>query len=202
MFYTPDCRTRSRPRRGFADGAHDHRHVAPIEPWHLLYHARLLEVRRNPVHNSLGDILVRNLASPEHHRHFGFVPFVQKLADALDFEFVVMRLDLRPELDLFDRRNSLVLAGFGTLFLLLILELAVVHDAAHGRSRLRRNLHEVEAGLDGLGKRQLRRHDAQLVSVGADDPDFACPNASIDPQLWFRFFRDVVLLFPFSLALF
>ena len=62
----------------------------------------------------------------------------------------------------------------------LVLVLAVVHDAAHRRVGLVRHLHQVEVELlwpidKGLGQRA----DAQLFTVGSDQPDLTGPDAFV-----------------------
>ncbi len=68
---------------------------------------------------------------------------------------VVVLGDLRAELDLAHRDLLLVLARLLLLLRQLVLVLGVVQHAAHRRSRLRRDLNQVEIAL--LGKAQRVR---------------------------------------------
>ena len=57
---------------------------------------------------------------------------------------VVMVVGLGTDLDFLDLHHALALFGFLLLFLLLVLELAVVHDAAHGRFRIRGDFNKIK----------------------------------------------------------
>jgi hypothetical protein len=63
---------------------------------------------------------------------------------------------------------------------LRILELAEVHDAAHGRARGRRDLDEVEAGFLGALHRVVGRDDADLLALLVDEADLGDPDLSVD----------------------
>jgi len=78
---------------------------------------------------------------------------------------VVVRIDLRTELDLLDLDPGLLLAGFLLPDVALVLELPVVHDPGHGRVRLRRHLHEIEIQILCPTERVLGRNDPDLRSV-------------------------------------
>ena len=71
----------------------------------------------------------------------------------------------------------------------LVLELAEVHELAHGRTGVGGDLDQVEVGLGGQPKGVLDAHDADLLAVGADQPDLGDPDAVVDAGL-----ADVVLL--------
>ena len=97
-------------------------------------------------------------------------------------ELVVVLVDLGAELDLLDLDHLLVLPSFARALLLLVLILAEIHDAADRRHRRRRDLDQVEPFL--LGNRQglRRRHDAELRAGVVNYPDFADPDAFVDPR--------------------
>src|SRR5699024_2693674 len=77
----------------------------------------------------------------------------------------------------------LVLAGLLRLDGLVVLELSVVHDAAHGRFGHRGDLHEVESFAvgDPLGLR--RGVNAHLSAVEADKTAFADADLFVEPRL-------------------
>src|SRR5215475_3280717 len=103
---------------------------------------------------------------------------------------VVVRIDLRPELDLLDDRLGLVLARFPGLERGLVLELAVVHELGDRRPGHGRNLDQVEICLLGQPERVLNGNDSDLLAVRADEPDFRYPDALVDT----RFGADVTSL--------
>jgi hypothetical protein len=71
----------------------------------------------------------------------------------------------------------------GLLPLLLVFELAVVHDPAHGRLCLRGNLHQILICLAGLRQGFVGWHDAQLGTIRTDQPDRRYPDLLIYPCL-------------------
>jgi len=97
-------------------------------------------------------------------------------------ELVVVLVNLRPELDLLDLDDLLVLLGLPDALLLLVLVAAEVHDAANRRHRRSGDLDQVEALLSRDSQRLLRRHDAQLRARVVDDPDLANPDPFVYPR--------------------
>ena len=96
---------------------------------------------------------------------------------------VVAHVDLRPELHFLRFDLALVLASLLGLDGLVVLELAVIHDAAHGRFRVRRDFHEVEPLVVGhpLG---FRRHvNTHLFAIEADQTAFANRDLFVEPRL-------------------
>jgi len=100
---------------------------------------------------------------------------------------VVVRVDLRAELDLLDDRLRLVLARFPGLDRGLVLELAVVHELTDRRPCRRGNLDQVEIGLLREPERLGDRDDPNLLALGADKPDLRGADAVVDT----RFDADV-----------
>src|SRR5690606_6810053 len=84
----------------------------------------------------------------------------------------------------------LLLARRPRLSRLLVLELAVVHDADDRRPRRRRDFHEVEAIALCCRERLLHRHDPQLLSVRCDDADRADPDLPVDANSTLRRYGD------------
>ena len=65
----------------------------------------------------------------------------------------------------------LILPGFLFLLALLKAELAVIHQLAHRRDCLGRDLDQIQALLVGDLQCLCGRHDAELFALGADQPD-------------------------------
>jgi hypothetical protein len=84
------------------------------------------------------------------------------------FHVVIVIVDHRPQLDLLDLDDLLLLARLGGFLLCRILELPVVHDLANGRIVVRRNLDEIHARLERHldGNRGL---DRSVVEAGLID---------------------------------
>ena len=96
---------------------------------------------------------------------------------------VVVRIDLRPELDLLDDRLRLVLARFPGLERGLVLVLAVVHELGNRRPRCGCHLDQVEVGLLGQPERIVDAYDPDLLAGRADKPDLGDPDALVNA--WF-----------------
>ena len=58
------------------------------------------------------------------------------------------------------------------LFLLLKLELAIIHQATDRRFGIGNQFHQIEAQFFSLGLGLLQRHDAFLLAILTDQPDF------------------------------
>jgi hypothetical protein len=72
--------------------------------------------------------------------------------------------------------------GLGFLLLLLVLPLAVIHDAANGRARVGGDLDQVQPGLTGHGQSLVGLHHAHLFVLFVDQADGAQSNSLVDPQ--------------------
>jgi hypothetical protein len=108
---------------------------------------------------------------------------------------VVVRIDLRAELDLLDDGLCLVLARLPGLQRRLILELAEVHELADRRPRGRGDLHEVEVRLLGQPERIVDRDYPDLLAGRADKTYFGYADALVDA----RFDADVTSCVTLSL---
>jgi hypothetical protein len=79
-----------------------------------------------------------------------------------------MIVDHRPELDLLDLDDFLLLAGFGLFLLLLEAVFAVIQYLADRRRGVRRNLDQIEPGLCGLGQCVCDGDGSKVGTVRAD----------------------------------
>src|SRR6266568_6551322 len=93
---------------------------------------------------------------------------------------VVVRVDLRAELDLLDDRLRLVLTRFPGLDRGLVLELAVVHELADRRPRGGRDLDQIEVGFLCQLERVVDRDDPDLLPHRPHEPDFGRTDALVD----------------------
>src|SRR5690242_20756009 len=93
---------------------------------------------------------------------------------------VVVRVDLRAQLDLLDDRLRLVLTRFPGLDRGLVLELAVVHELADRWPRSGRDLDQVEIGFLCQLERVVDRDDPDLLPLRPHEPDFRRTDALVD----------------------
>jgi len=89
-------------------------------------------------------------------------------------------VDHWAELDLLDLDDFLLLAGFGLLFLFLESVLAVIQDLADRRYGVGRNLHQVEAGIEGLGQGVCDRDGTEVGAVLVDQVNLTNADIFID----------------------
>ena len=184
----------ARPRLGLGLGlllgrAQHHDHVAAVLLGVALDEAQLADVLGQPLQQPVAQLGARLLAAAEHDRHLDLVAGLEEPLDVALLGAVVVRVDLRPELDLLDDRVDLVLAGFPRLHGGFVLELAEVHELGDGGLGHRGHLDQVEVGLGGQTQRVLDADDADLLTIGANQPHFRDPDAVVDARL-----ADVVSL--------
>src|SRR5690606_41477026 len=94
-----------------------------------------------------------------------------------------MRIDLRAKLHLLDDGLLLVAPRLPSLECALILELAKVHELAHGRARHRRHLDQIQAHVGGQLKGALQWDHTHLLDFWTDKPYLPGTNLHVDPML-------------------
>src|SRR5450631_1886036 len=131
-----------------------------------------------------------HFASAKKNRRLDLVALIQKTKHMILFRLVIVVVHVDAELDLFYGDRLLVLLGFALFLFLLVEILPIVHDAAHGRLRGRRNLNQVQILFAGFFDRFVRRHDAKLLPVVVNHADFARPDTIVRAD---KTFIDTVL---------
>ena len=168
-------------------GRQQHAHVAPFLERRGLDHAESVEILEEPLQQRPAPLRVGLLTTAEHDRDLDLVVVLEEALDVALLRFVVVLGDLRPQLDLTNVDLLLVLAGLLLLLLLLVLVLRVIEQSRDRRLRAGSDLDQVEVGvlgaLEGIGDLD----DAELLAVGADQPDLGNADALVDPSgvaLW------------------
>src|SRR5580658_5575539 len=121
-----------------------HDHVPAILLGLRLNETKFLDVTSEPLQQFVAELRPALLAPAEHDGHLDLVALLEEPLDVALLGPVVVRVDLRADLDFLDDGLSLVLARFPGLERRLVLELAVVHQLADRRSRGRRDFDQVE----------------------------------------------------------
>ena len=111
------------------------------------------------------------------------LPCVEEAQHVLLLGRVVAHVDLRAELHFLGLDLALVLARLLGLDRLIVLVLAVIHDAADGRIGVRGDLDQVETLVLGDAAGLHGGINAHLVSVVADQPAFAHGDLFVEPGL-------------------
>src|SRR5216683_1441437 len=154
-------------------------HLVALHPRRCFGHGHVGQLLDQTLENAPPDLGMRHLAAAEEDRRLDLVAVLEEALDVLLLELVVVLVDLRPELDLFDLDHLLVLASLARALLLLVLVLPEIHDAADRRHGGRRDLDQVEPLLLGDREGLWRRHDAELRAGVVDHPDFADADAFV-----------------------
>src|SRR5438270_1118925 len=97
----------------------------------------------------------------------------------VQFEFVVVVVGVRAELQFLYLNDVLLLLSFVLLLFLLILPLTVVHGLGNGRLSSRGNENQIKAQFLGSANGSGRGHDLDR-SIREDSSDFTNPDCLID----------------------
>jgi hypothetical protein len=124
--------------------ADHHDHVPAVLLGRGLDKAEFLDIHSKALQQLVAEFRPGLLATAEHDRDLDLVTLPEEALDMTSLRAVVMRVDLRADLDLLDDGLRLVLARLSSLESRLILELAVVHQFADRRPRRRRDLNQIE----------------------------------------------------------
>jgi hypothetical protein len=124
------------------------------------------QICKDLLHDPLTFLDVRQFSTLEHDRHLHFVLVLQKADRLSDFRVHIMLTGLGPQSNLFSLRLMRLLPG---LFILLVLELAKVHDPANRRTLIGRDLDEIQLGIPSPAHRFIERDDSVLGAIGTDD---------------------------------
>jgi len=148
-----------------------HHHVPSFKNWWALNLGDVFQVLDDPFQNLLAQLGVRHFAPPVHDYDFDLVAVLQEPFHVVYLELVIVLAYLGTHLDFFDMRHMLVFLGNSGALGLLILVLAVVHDATYGRVRVWSYLHQIKFGSAGKSERLVNRHYSELRALLADHPD-------------------------------
>ncbi len=131
------------------------------------------------------ELLMCHFPSPEAKCHLYLVALLEELFHRAHFNFVVMRVDIRAELDFFDLDSLLLLARLSGLLLCLEFILSEIHDLADRDFSIYRDFDEIETGLLGLRQRVTLANRAVILSLLIDELDFASDNSFINMRPFF-----------------
>src|ERR1035437_5458478 len=160
-----------------------HDHVATVLLRCALDKAKVTDVSGETLQQAIAELRPRLLTAAEHDGHLDLVTGLEEPLDMALLGGVVVRVDLRTELDLLDDRVDLVLAGFPLLDGCFVLELAEVHELGDRRLCHRGHLDQVEVRFGGETQCVLDAYDADLLTIGANQTHFRDPDSIVDTRL-------------------
>ena len=128
---------------------------------------------------------MRHFAAAEAQRDFGFVSFFEEAHQISQFDLVIAFVGAGAKLDLLDDDLLLLELGLVPLLAFAVLELAVIHDPANWRHRRRRDFDQIEFRCFRLRIGDRDADNADLLAIGADQPDFGHVNFAVNARLFF-----------------
>ncbi len=123
---------------------------------------------------------MRHFAAAETKRHFDLVALLEELLHRTHLNFVVVRVDIRAELDFLDLDGLLLFSRFRGLLLGLEFIFSEIHDLADRDFSIRRDFYEIETGFLGFRKRIALSDRPMVLSVLVDELNVACNNCVIN----------------------
>jgi len=169
-----------------------HNHLAAFHLGHAFDLADILDVFGYPFQQFAAQIDMRHLAAPKPQADFHLVTIGQKLEHVAHFHVIVMGVRIGAELDFFDLDDLLLFTGFGLALLLFVFELAEIHDLAHRRIGVGRNLDQIQTGIIGHLHSTRRGHNPCVFAIGSDQPDFIGSDAFIYARASVALWRGIV----------
>jgi hypothetical protein len=116
---------------------------------------------------------------------FVLSPSWRKAHEVTQLDLVIALVGAGAKLHFLDDDLLLFELRFVPLLALTVLELSVIHDAAHRRHRRRCNFDQIELGLFGhlVGAGETDHPD--LFTARADQANFGCGDLAVDPGFLF-----------------
>lgn len=193
LVVAPSLRERSEDFfRLFWQWSDQHDHLAAFHFRKVLYAACLFGVFGDTLQQFAAKVLVRHFATPETQSNFYFVAVLKELEDITHLNFVIVRVRVRAELDLFDLDDFLLFAGLGLALLGLVFELAKVHNLANRRVCVWRNLNKIQPGFFGQNHGAGGRYNAAIFAIGANQADFRGADVLVDARASVTLWRRIV----------
>ena len=116
-----------------------------------------------------------------HHGVAALVPLVEELDQLADLDLVVALVRAGTELDFLDLDLLLLELRFVRLLLLLVLELAVVHQATDRRHGGGSNLYQINLCFFSHSERVRQAHDTERFTFNTDQTYLDCVYFTVDP---------------------
>jgi hypothetical protein len=152
------------------DGRNDHCHPATLHGRIALDLHGIAQLSEDFPEDSNGALAVNTLTPAEEHGELHLVSVLQERPGVIHLYLAIVRVGLRAKTDLLQDDHVSPLGGFLSL-LPIVLEFAVVHDTADGRSLHGRYFDEVQSGLTRQAQGLIDGDDTQLLLVLVNYPN-------------------------------
>ena len=163
----------------FFNGVDYHSHESAFEIGSLIDCARLFNSLAESLKDFLADFLMAHLTSAEAQYDLNLIAFAEETQRMLDFGFEVMSVDTAGKLYLLDLDDILLFLCFLLSLFLLIAIAAVVNYATYGGLCIGGNEDKVKTLIVCGAKSVVRRHNADLFTVGSDNSYFLTLNGFV-----------------------
>ena len=154
--------------------------MTSVQLWVFVHGGNLLTSLAEADQQLSANVGVGHLAAAEPNRHLDAIAVLQELLGVLELDVEIVGVDAGGHADFLDLGDMLVLLGLFFLFGLFKAELSVVHDPAHRRGGVGRDLHQIQPLLISPRQCVPGGHDAQLIAGGSDDPYLFVTNVLIE----------------------
>jgi hypothetical protein len=131
------------------------------------------------------QLLVRHFAAAETQRDFGLVSVFDETAQVAQLDLVIAFIGAGAEFHLLDLDDLLLGTCFLLALLFLVLELAIIHQAADRRRCIGGNLDQIYFVLLGQAQRLGGLDHPKLLAVNADQTDFRYADFTVDAMRFF-----------------
>ena len=166
--------------KGALNGCEEHEHVTAFKLGRRFDRSVLFQVLRKTLEHIESLLRMGHFAAAEHDGDLNACALLQETKDVTLLGLVIAHIDLGSELHFLDLDLGLVLTSLLGLHGLLVLELAVVHDLAHGRLGVGRDLHQVKVLVIGDALRITCVEQTELRSIDADKTNARGTNLIVD----------------------
>jgi len=163
----------------FFNWSQHHVHGAAFRPWRLFHLSDIHSILFDPFQNSQTSVLMDDFTAPEKYRDFAPVAAFKKTTDVLELCLVIVLVGFGAKLDFLNLDHSLFLFGFLLAFLLLILELTIVHDLTYRRVCLLCYFNQIKTPFLGYLEGFMCGKNSQLFTFIIDNSDLGYSNALV-----------------------
>lgn len=157
----------------------NHHHLATFELGLGFHLGNRLDLFLDAVEELHAEFHMGHFAATETERQLDLVASLEEAAHSLHLHLIIMRVDVRTHLDLFDLDGLLLLARLGSLLLALIFHPAEIGDLAHGRLGVRCHLNQVKSGLFRKTQCIFRGENAAVVAFVIDELNLGNPDVAV-----------------------
>ncbi len=143
---------------------HDHHDLAAFFLWKLLNFGNLIKIILDTLQKVRASILVSHFAPPKSQSYLDLVAILKKPLHRPDFYIVIVIINIRAHLDLFDLDYFLLLLRFSFFLLLLVFIFTVIENFTNWRLRIWGYLDEIKARLNSDFNRVLSFYNAAFLA--------------------------------------